>query len=87
MNNIGFLAGYKEDIHEIIKMPRRITEDNLRSSLYKSIENAYRNFQVDVKKVLVNEKKENWRAVTLDYFKEVEEILRDQEIWASLTSC
>ena len=83
MNNFGLLKGNKEVIDDLISA----TEEKLSYTLYKSIEKAYKNFQVDIQKVLVNEKKENWRAVNLDYFDEIEEKLRDSEVWASCTLC
>ncbi|MHA1497249.1 MAG: hypothetical protein ACTSRT_06835 [Promethearchaeota archaeon] len=84
MNNFGLTEGNNEVIDDLIRSPGSATEEKLVRALYKSIEKAYKKFQVDIQKVLVNEKKENWRAVNLDYFNE---LLRDSEVWASCTSC
>ena len=86
MNNFDLMEGNKEVIDDLIRSPGSATEEKLACTLYKSIEKAYKNFQVDIQKVLVNEKKENWRAINLDYFDEIEELLRDSEVWASSTS-
>lgn len=85
MNN-GLLTGNKEVIHDLIRVPGIATKEKLICNLYKSIEKAYKNFQVEIQNVLVNEKKENWRAVNLSDFNKIEELLQRSEIWASCSS-
>ena len=84
--NVGLLAGNKEVIHDLIRLPDSATKEKLARSLYKSIEKAYKNFQVEIQNVLVNEKRENWRAVNLSEFNHIEESLQRSEIWASSSS-
>ena len=84
--NIGLLAGNKEVIHDLIRLPDSSSKEKLACALYESIEKAYKLFQLEIQKVLMNEKKENWRTVNLESFNEIEEILRQREVWASCTS-
>jgi len=84
--NIGLLAGNKEVIHDLIRLPDSATKEKLECALYKSVEKAYKNFQIEIQNILGNEKKENWRDVNLDYFNDIEELLRQREVWASYAS-
>ena len=86
MINFGLLAGNKEVIHDLIRLPDSTTKEKSACALYKTIEKAYKNFQIEINNILENEKKENWRAVNLDYFNKIEESLHQSEVWASCTS-
>jgi len=84
--NSGLLAGNEEGLHDLIRLPDITTKQRLVRTLYRSIEKAYKNFQVEIQNVLVNEKRENWRAVNLSDFNYIEESLQRSELWASYSS-
>ncbi|MHA1670378.1 MAG: hypothetical protein ACTSV5_07335 [Promethearchaeota archaeon] len=74
------MEGKKEGIFDLIKFSSNKTKEKLVNTLYKSIENAYKNFQVDIQEVFMNEKKENWSAVNLNLFHQIEKLLRNSEV-------
>ena len=84
--NVDLLAGTKEVIHDLKRLPDSATKEKLACALHKYIEKAYKNFQVEIQNVLENEKKENWRTVNLEYFDDIEELLQHREVWASCAS-
>jgi len=85
MNNV-LSEGDNEVMHDLIRITDLKNKQRLVRTLYRSIEKAYKNFQVEVQNALVNEKRENWGAVNLSEFNHLEESLQQSEIWASWSS-
>ena len=70
-------------ITPLILLPDDATRDTLKCALYKSIKNAYRKFQKELEYTVKDNRKENknyWKLLNLDYFYEIEVVLKE-EIW------
>ncbi|MHA1104229.1 MAG: hypothetical protein ACTSPN_00650 [Promethearchaeota archaeon] len=70
-------------ITPLVRLPDDATRETLKCALYKSIKNAYRKFQTEIQYTIKENRKENknyWKLLNLDYFNEIEELLKE-EIW------
>jgi len=70
-------------IMPLIRLTEDATRETLKCALYESIKNAYKKFQKEIQYTIKENRKENksyWKLLNLDYFYEIEELLKE-EIW------
>ena len=72
-----------EIITSLVRLSDDATRETVKSALYKSIKNAYRKFQKEIQYTIQENRRENqnyWKLLNLDYFNEIEELLKEK-IW------
>jgi hypothetical protein len=84
--DIELSSSNKGIIHDLIRLPENASKELFTSALHRSIEKAYRIFLLELREKLVNDKKKNWKALNLEYFDDIAELLRQRNAWASCES-
>jgi hypothetical protein len=82
----SIFTGDKGVIHDLIRLKDGATKDELTHALYKSIEQAHIRFIKDLQEKIKSEKNLNWKSMNLDYFDDIEELLRQRKDWAKVKS-
>ena len=83
---VDLSASNKGVIHDLIRLPEDASKEVFTCALHSSIEKAYRIFLLELHEKLVNDKKKNWKALNLEYFDDISELLRQRNAWASYAS-
>ena len=84
--SVDLSSSNKGVIHDLIRLPEDASKEEFTCALYKSIEKAYRIFLLELHEKLVNSNKKNWKALNLEYFDDIAELLRQRNAWASCES-
>jgi len=84
--NVDLSSSNKGVIHDLIRLPENASKEAFTCALYNSIEKAYKIFLLELHEKLVNDKKKNWKAINLEYFDDISEMLRQRNAWASCVS-
>ena len=84
--DVDLSSNNKGVIHDLIRLPENASKEVFSCALHRSIEKAYRIFLLELHEKLVDDKKKNWKALNLECFDDITEMLRQRNAWAEYIS-